>query len=77
MASPVLIVYALVNRPYIMDLQDGRSLVQGLLCAGLDVYLLDWGYPDKDDKALTLDDYITATWTTRWISSGSGVALTG
>ena len=55
---PVLIVYALVNRPYIMDLQDGRSLVQGLLSAGLDVYLLDWGYPDKDDKALTLDDYI-------------------
>ena len=55
---PVLIVYALVNRPYIMDLQDGRSLVQGLLSAGLDVYLLDWGYPDKDDAALTLDDYI-------------------
>ena len=54
----VLIVYALVNRPYIMDLQDGRSLVQGLLRAGLDVYLLDWGYPDKNDAALTLDDYI-------------------
>ena len=57
-ATPVLIVYALVNRPYIMDLQDGRSLVQGLLKAGLDVYLLDWGYPDEDDTALTLDDYI-------------------
>ena len=57
-AVPVLIVYALVNRPYIMDLQDGRSLVQGLLKAGLDVYLLDWGYPDKDDSALTLNDYI-------------------
>ena len=58
-AVPVLIVYALVNRPYIMDLQDGRSLVQGLLDTGLDVYLLDWGYPDEDDKGLTLDDYIT------------------
>ena len=55
---PVLVVYALVNRPYIMDLQDGRSLVQGLLKAGLDVYLLDWGYPEEDDKVLTLDDYI-------------------
>ena len=55
---PVLVVYALVNRPYIMDLQDGRSLVQGLLKAGLDVYLLDWGYPGEDDKTLTLDDYI-------------------
>ncbi len=55
---PVLIVYALVNRPYIMDLQDGRSLIQGLLKAGLDVYLLDWGYPDAGDAALGLDDYI-------------------
>ena len=57
-AVPVLIVYALINRPYIMDLQDGRSLIQGLLKAGLDVYLLDWGYPDQDDAGLTLDDYI-------------------
>ena len=57
-AVPVLITYALVNRPYIMDLQDGRSLVQGLLRAGLDVYLLDWGCPDAGDKGLTLDDYI-------------------
>ena len=55
---PVLIVYALVNRPYIMDLQDGRSLIQGLLKAGLDVYLLDWGCPDEGDTGLTLDDYI-------------------
>ena len=46
---PVLIVYALVNRPYIMDLQEGRSLIQGLLRAGLDVYLLDWGCPDEGD----------------------------
>ena len=57
-AVPVLIVYALVNRPYIMDLQDGRSLIQGLLKAGLDVYLLDWGCPDEGDAGLTLDDYI-------------------
>ncbi len=57
-AVPVLIVYALVNRPYIMDLQEGRSLVQGLLKAGLDVYLLDWGCPDDGDTGLTLDDYI-------------------
>ena len=57
-AIPVLIVYALVNRPYIMDLQDGRSLIQGLLKAGLDVYLLDWGCPDAGDTTLGLDDYI-------------------
>lgn len=55
---PVLIVYALVNRPYMADLQEGRSLIQGLLDAGLDVYLVDWGYPDNVDKYLQLEDYI-------------------
>jgi polyhydroxyalkanoate synthase len=55
---PLLIVYALVNRPYMADLQDGRSMVQGLLDEGIDVYLIDWGYPDSADKYLTLDDYI-------------------
>ena len=55
---PLLIVYALVNRPYMADLQDGRSMVQGLLDEGVDVYLIDWGYPDSADKYLTLDDYI-------------------
>jgi len=55
---PVLIVYALVNRPYMADLQDGRSMVQGLLDTGLDIYLIDWGYPDSADRYLTLDDYI-------------------
>lgn len=55
---PLLIVYALVNRPYMADLQDGRSMIQGLLDNGVDVYLIDWGYPDSADKYLTLDDYI-------------------
>ncbi len=55
---PLLIVYALVNRPYMADLQDGRSMVQGLLDEGVDVYLIDWGYPQSVDKYLTLDDYI-------------------
>lgn len=57
-AAPLLIVYALVNRPYMMDLQAGRSLIRGLLDRGLDVYLVDWGYPDRSDRFLTLDDYI-------------------
>jgi len=55
---PVLIVYALVNRPYMADLQDNRSTVKGLLEAGMDVYLIDWGYPGRADRYLTLDDYI-------------------
>jgi|GEM_PF-90292 len=55
---PILIVYALVNRPYIVDLQEGRSLIANLLNLGLDVYLIDWGYPSHDDRWLTIDKYI-------------------
>jgi polyhydroxyalkanoate synthase len=55
---PLLIVYALVNRPYMTDIQENRSTVKGLLATGQDVYLIDWGYPDHADRALTLDDYI-------------------
>jgi polyhydroxyalkanoate synthase len=55
---PILIIYALVNRPYIVYLQEGRSLVANLLELGLDVYLIDWGYPSRGDRWLTLDDYI-------------------
>lgn len=54
----LLIVYALVNRPYMADLQEGRSMIQGLLDAGVDIYLVDWGYPDAGDAYLTLEDYI-------------------
>ena len=38
---PLLIVYALVNRPYMTDIQEDRSTVKGLLDAGQDVYLID------------------------------------
>ena len=55
---PILIVYALVNRPFMVDLQEDRSLVVNLLKLGLDVYLIDWGYPTRADRWLTLDDYI-------------------
>src|SRR3990172_2887923 len=46
---PILIVYALVNRPYMVDLQEDRSLVRNLLKLGMDVYLIDWGYPSRGD----------------------------
>jgi poly(3-hydroxyalkanoate) synthetase len=40
------------------DIQEDRSTIKGLLATGQDVYLIDWGYPDQADRALTLDDYI-------------------
>ncbi len=56
--TPTLIVYALVNRPYMVDLQEDKSMVRNLLAQGEDVYLIDWGYPDGADRWLNLDDYI-------------------
>lgn len=55
---PVLVVYALVNRQYMMDLQQNRSVIRSWLELGLDVYIIDWGYPDRMDKYLTMEDYI-------------------
>lgn len=55
---PIVISYALVNRPAVADLQENRSLVRNLLKLGMDVYLIDWGYPSRADRWLTLDDYV-------------------
>ena len=56
--KPLLICYAMVNRPYLLDLQPDRSFIRELLHAGLDVYLLDWGYPDGADRFSSFDDYV-------------------
>lgn len=58
MPVPVLMVYALVNRYYILDLQPDKSVVKKLLEEGFDVYIIDWGYPSAPERYLTLDDYI-------------------
>jgi len=55
---PVLVVYALVNRPYMLDIQPDRSFIRNLLKLGLDVYIIDWGYPTQPDRYLSMDDYI-------------------
>ena len=55
---PILIVYALINRPYILDLQPDRSVIRHLLDDGFDVYLIRWGEPSILDRSLGLDDYV-------------------
>jgi polyhydroxyalkanoate synthase len=56
--TPLLMVYALVNRETMLDLQPGRSLVQNLLKEGVDVYMIDWGYPTRKDRFQTIDDHV-------------------
>jgi polyhydroxyalkanoate synthase subunit PhaC len=55
---PLLVVYALINRETMLDLQPGRSVVQNFLQDGIDVYMIDWGYPARKDKYLTIDDHV-------------------
>lgn len=55
---PILLVYALINRPYILDLMPGNSFVEYLVGEGFQVYLLDWGIPGDEDAALSFDHYV-------------------
>lgn len=55
---PVLMVYALINKPYILDLCPGNSLVEFLVSHGFDVYMLDWGTAGPEDKGNTYDTYV-------------------
>ena len=57
--QPLLIVYAPINTFHILDLNSNRSVVRNLLASdGLDIYVLDWGYPDWSDNHLSVEDYI-------------------
>ncbi|HEV2655436.1 MAG TPA: alpha/beta fold hydrolase [Ktedonobacteraceae bacterium] len=55
---PLLLVFALMNKPYILDLRPGNSFVEFMVNQGYDVYLLDWGAPGPEDKNMKLDDYV-------------------
>ncbi|MGI9429474.1 MAG: alpha/beta fold hydrolase, partial [Bythopirellula sp.] len=54
---PLLLVFAIMNRPYVLDLRPGHSFVEYMLKQGYDLYLLDWGIPGPEDKELNFDDY--------------------
>jgi len=55
---PLLLVFALINRPEVFDLRPGCSLVEHLLGEGFDVFLLDWGVPGEEDGDQGLDHYV-------------------
>jgi len=74
---PLLIVYSTINRPDLLDLTENRSMIRSLLQAGLDVHVLDWGYPLDADSQLDLEDYVDGflhdcVGHVRGLQSGSG-----
>jgi len=55
---PLLLIMATTNRGYIFDMVPEQSLVEYLLKAGFDVFMLDWDAPRADEKHLGIDDYV-------------------
>lgn len=57
-ATPLLIVYALIKRPFILDLLPGLSVVENLTQQGFEVYLIDWIPPTRSDSWRGFDAYV-------------------
>ncbi|HKG89760.1 MAG TPA: alpha/beta fold hydrolase [Nitrososphaeraceae archaeon] len=58
--TPVLVIYAFINRHYILDLLPGISVVRSLLNQGLDIFAADWGTPSAYDKNLTIGHFVNS-----------------
>jgi polyhydroxyalkanoate synthase len=56
--TPIVFVYALMNKSYILDLQPDKSWLRNLLSQGFNVYLIDWKTPTNIDKYASFDDYV-------------------
>jgi polyhydroxyalkanoate synthase len=54
---PLFLVFAIMNRPHVLDLRPGHSFIEYMLKHGYDIYLLDWGVPGPEDSKLKFDDY--------------------
>src|SRR3972149_6095143 len=55
--TPLLVVYSLINRHYILDLLPKVSVINSLLKQGFDIYATDWGTPDSLYQNMTLEDF--------------------
>jgi polyhydroxyalkanoate synthase subunit PhaC len=56
--TPIVLVYALIKRPFVLDMQKGRSVIEYLTRAGFDVYLTDWLPPNPTDTWRGFDAYV-------------------
>ncbi len=54
--TPVLLVPSLINRHYVLDLMPEKSFVEWLVARGHDVYCIDWGTPEDEDRFVTFED---------------------
>ncbi|WP_082347345.1 alpha/beta fold hydrolase [Bacillus sp. FJAT-18017] len=57
-ATPLFLVYSLVNKAFVLDMAPGGSMIESFTENGFDVYLLEFGSPDHSDKDITVDEYV-------------------
>ncbi|MGH7962211.1 MAG: alpha/beta fold hydrolase [Candidatus Binatia bacterium] len=57
-ATPLLIAFPLIKRPYVLDLMPGCSVIQNLTRQGFDVYLTDWQPPTRAESWRGVDVYV-------------------
>ncbi len=54
----LLIVPHIINRPYILDLNDDVSVIKEFIEHGFPVYMIDWGYPTMEQRKISFSDYV-------------------
>ena len=53
----LLIIPHIINRPYILDLNDDVSVIRKFCEKGFSVYMSDWGYPTMKQRKISFSDY--------------------
>ncbi len=72
-----LFVPSLVNRAYVLDLAEGRSMLRWLAANGVRPLLLDWGWPGEVERRFSLTDYIAGRLERALVAAGGRVLLAG
>ncbi len=57
-APVVLVIPSLINRYWILDLDERHSLLRFMAEAGLRPLVVDWGEPGEEEKAFSISDYL-------------------
>jgi len=74
---PVLFVPSLINRHYVLDLDEGASLMRHLAARGFRPLLLDWGWPGPVERRFTLTDHVAGRLERALMAAPAGLALAG
>jgi polyhydroxyalkanoate synthase len=59
-AEPLLVVWSLINRYYVLDLAPGRSFIEYAVSQGIEVFVTSWRNPGRQQAGWDLDTYAAA-----------------